>query len=823
VNALRLATWIDRHRRSLLVGSLLLLVASGWLASRLPVYGDFSHLLPPNAPSVVQLHELEGRIQSFGGVMVVVESDDPGVRGRATAALVARLDKIDPQLVAQIAWQNRETRQWIWKNRFLFAPIDDLKEAKTALAERLKKAKLEANPLYVDLEDKDEKAAAAQDERLDALRKKLKEAEEKRDGEAGFVSKDGKMQLVVVRAPFDSSAVDLTSRLVDELARAKQATEAEFPQAHVTATGDLYTALAEHRALLNGMLLAIIITVTLVAIGLLLYYRSLRGVSVLMWSLAVGTALTFAVTKLTIGSLNLATAFLSSIVVGNGINFGIVLLARHLEERRNGVSGVPAIAAAISGTLRGTGTAALTASIAYGSLILTDFKGFKHFGIIGGIGMVLCWVAAYTFIPAGLAILERTKTFGPRREPALGRILVKLLPKRFGWVVAASAAGLLAAGAITLNYLVHDPWEHSVRRLRSETAELDQARAMIGRINVAFGNDITGGFVIAVRDRDGARRVVKMMRDTDKQRTKEAALFQNIRGLDDILPPGQDEKLVLLGDIRKMIDQALPDLSEADRRDIEKLRPPDELHALGDSDVPNEIAWPFTERDGTRGRLILADASDNYDTWNINSLIAFADEVRKLDLGEGVALGGSMFVFADVLRSMEGDGPRATVAATIGAVLIVLLLVGLGRHGWVTLLCGLSGTVWMIAGCSLLGLKVNFLDFVALPITIGIGIDYAVNIAARSKADGAGSALRSLATTGSAVTLCSFTTMVGYGSLLQSASGGIRSFGAAATLGEVTCLLTALTLAPALLALLDGKRAATVNAPDEDEPRRAAG
>jgi predicted RND superfamily exporter protein len=65
--------------------------------------------------------------------------------------------------------------------------------------------------------------------------------------------------------------------------------------------------------------------------------------------------------------------------------------------------------------------------------------------------------------------------------------------------------------------------------------------------------------------------------------------------------------------------------------------------------------------------------------------------------------------------------------------------------------------------------------------------------------------------------------MVGYGSLLQSASGGIRSFGAAATLGEVTCLLTALTLAPALLALLDGKRAATVNAPDEDEPRRAAG
>jgi uncharacterized membrane protein YdfJ with MMPL/SSD domain len=341
---------------------------------------------------------------------------------------------------------------------------------------------------------------------------------------------------------------------------------------------------------------------------------------------------------------------------------------------------------------------------------------------------------------------------------------------------------------------------------------------MISRINVAFGNDITGGFVIAVRDRESTRRVVNTLRDTDAKRTPKTVLFQNIKSIEDILPANQGEKIVLLAEIRKMLDTALPELADAERKDLEKLRPPDDLQPLGDSDVPAEIAWPFTERDGTRGRLILADASDNYDTWNIKALISFADEVRKLDLGEGVVLGGSMFVFADVLRSMEGDGPRATVAATIGAVLIVLLLVGLGRHGWVTLACGLSGTLWMIAGCWLLGLKVNFLDFVALPITIGIGIDYAVNIAAREKADGPGSALRSLATTGSAVTLCSYTTMVGYGSLLQSASGGIRSFGAAATLGEVTCLLTALTLGPALLGLLAQRHLAKAKPSEPSEP-----
>src|SRR5262249_28594149 len=177
--------------------------------------------------------------------------------------------------------------------------------------------------------------------------------------------------------------------------------------------------------------------------------------------------------------------FLSSIVVGNGINFGIVLLARHLEERRKGVTGVPAIAAAIRGTLRGTGTAALTASIAYGSLILTDFKGFKHFGIIGGVGMVLCWLTAYTLIPAALAVLERTRSFGPRPEPALGRALVALLPKRFGWVVAASVAGTAVAATMTVIYLLRDAWGRSIRQLRPGAAQLDGARAQRSRIHVS--------------------------------------------------------------------------------------------------------------------------------------------------------------------------------------------------------------------------------------------------------------------------------------------------------------------------------------------------
>ena len=47
----------------------------------------------------------------------------------------------------------------------------------------------------------------------------------------------------------------------------------------------------------------------------------------------------------------------------------------------------------------------------------------------------------------------------------------------------------------------------------------------------------------------------------------------------------------------------------------------------------------------------------------------------------------------------------------------------------------------------------------------------------------------------------SLTTIIGYGSLVVSENLAIRGFGTASLIGEVACVLTALVLVPAILAL----------------------
>jgi predicted RND superfamily exporter protein len=97
---------------------------------------------------------------------------------------------------------------------------------------------------------------------------------------------------------------------------------------------------------------------------------------------------------LSIRHLNSNTAFLGSIIFGNGINSGIMLLARFREERILGRGLVQAISTMVSTTWRPTLAAAGAAAAAYGSLVFTDFRGFAQFGWIGGIGMIVCWISA---------------------------------------------------------------------------------------------------------------------------------------------------------------------------------------------------------------------------------------------------------------------------------------------------------------------------------------------------------------------------------------------------------------------------------------------
>jgi hypothetical protein len=137
----------------------------------------------------------------------------------------------------------------------------------------------------------------------------------------------------------------------------------------------------------------------------------------------------------------------------------------------------------------------------------------------------------------------------------------------------------------------------------------------------------------------------------------------------------------------------------------------------------------------------------------------------------------------------------------------VVLIVLRGRLASVYVIGSLVvGLLWLAGATLLFHIKLNFCNFVAYPITVGIGVDYSVNVISRFVQDGSRDVTGAVRSTGAAVGLCSLTTTIGYSSLLLAKNRALFLFGLTAVLGEVACLTAAVVALPALLVAIRGLR-----------------
>ena len=154
---------------------------------------------------------------------------------------------------------------------------------------------------------------------------------------------------------------------------------------------------------------------------------------------------------------------------------------------------------------------------------------------------------------------------------------------------------------------------------------------------------------------------------------------------------------------------------------------------------------------------------------------------------------------------MAIDGPRATFVSLL-AVSIVVIVATRNLLGALSVLTVLAlGVTWLVGGAAWSGEKFNYVNFITLPITFGIGCEYPFNVYDRSRLM-RGDVTAGLLRVGGAVALCSYTTIVGYSSMLFADFQALKSFGRLAVSGECACLTGALLILPALLHAVAGKR-----------------
>jgi hypothetical protein len=283
----------------------------------------------------------------------------------------------------------------------------------------------------------------------------------------------------------------------------------------------------------------------------------------------------------------------------------------------------------------------------------------------------------------------------------------------------------------------------------------------------------------------------------------------------DVLPPERERAVAEARRLREVLTPRLKSqLSAEDRKLLEMALSDQALRPLRAQDVPEVLVAGLREHDGTMDRAVLVFPKLTGGTWDAARIELYAADLRdaaEVD-GRRASVAGSLLLSSDIATAMKADGPRATLIALLSVLLICALSfrsLGLSAAAVGSLVCGV---LLMLGLLSWTGEKLNFSNFVALPITFGIAADYSINVLKRYQGEGALRLSSALAATSGAVTLCSLTTIIGFGSLLVAQNRALFSFGVFAVTGELTCLATAIVALPAGLLLALRRRRALIRA-----------
>jgi uncharacterized protein len=804
--------FVLKHAKTIWFLALLVCVPATYRTVELYVHlkSDIEELLPPTAPSVVALDELRRRNRGLQYLGVVV---DTGKRGNLLAGerllddLASRIRAYPPDLVREVRVGTAEEQKFIERNAPLYVDVADLKEIRARIEAR--RDYEVARETGLDIDD-DEPAPSVDTSDIERKYEARTNATRRTDN-ARFTNPDDNLTMLFVELGGFSSGVEQARALLDKVKAdvlALGGPNKYAPGMRVGYASDVASAVEEMDALQTDLSVSSILVVMAVMAAIVGYFRWARSVLVLVPPLLVGTVCAFALSSAPlfgVTELNSNTAFLGSIIVGNGINFGIILLARYREEHRNGVSVEEALVGAVHGARAGTVAAALAAAVSYASLVTTEFRGFRQFGYIGGLGMICSWLSAFVLMPPLISWLERdaSRPTAHASNATLMRRLVSLIER---WPVLIIAVSVACTGLSVWKISHFDAtWlESDFNKLRRYDTWINGEGYWGRRMDRLLGHYLTPTMVMFDSQADaeeGARRIAASAAHGSLRRYVAA-----VRTIDDVVPVDQDAKLEQIRAIRHTLTPRVrAAIAPEKRARLDELLGRQDLDTITVDDVPSSFLTGLRERDGTIGRQVLVYPKPGSELSQARTMSEFTSTLRELaTIRPGVVgrVAGSIPLSSDIAQSIRRDAPIAIGASLFGVLVVVLLALRARRAAAYVIGSLILGVLWQGGLTMLLGVKISFANFIAFPITLGIGVDYAVNVMARYVNDGERDVRGAVIATGGAVGLCSLTTIIGYSSLLLAKTRALYYFGLVAVLGEVSCLASAVVVLPAMLLLV---------------------
>ncbi len=789
-------TWARVRRAAVLWATLALTVLSLVPVSRIRFGTDVLQLMPREAGAVDAFETYLERFGSLDALYVYVEAPDDGAIGdyaEYVEALAARLRDV-PDVTRVDSGLVDPDRDWAYlgDRQLLLLDEETFGEAVARLDGPGLREQVRRTKELLALPSPAIKALAQRDPlgwfelmgaRLRGASSVLRIDPARTDG---YVTPDGRAQLLVVhpaQPPFDTA---FSRRLIDAVTEAAAQVRQEFepawadyelPPPRTDLAGGHRTAI-EAETLMRGESISNTMW-SLVGVLTLLYLAFRNWWLVLFGAVPVllGTLVTLAMFQVGGVQLSAAATGASAMLFGLGDDGLVLLFVAYRQRLAQGLSPLGAVR-----QLGSTGVSvllgAVTTSATFLGLWFMSFPSLQQLGAVIGVGMLLTVLFTLTVLVAGLPGREWVSQSRDLTMPGLGR-----------WIARRRRAILLAALVISLPLgwgLTRVHVDPRIERLRPTGPGMALESEIIERFGLAQD-------VYLVMSRGPA---------LEPQLTRHEELTRSTRDVEglSVVGPG----MLLPSDAAQDDRRAAIARAAAD-----STRVADAVDAAADAEgfVDGTFA-PFRARlpqlldaqqsitlDGLQshglgdiaGRFIRRDDADyvvvSYATPATPAAVA-ALEARVAAQPDLVLTGLPL-----VNASLAARFPRELGAGLGIGALVVLLIIWLEfravRPTLLAMLPTACGLVWGLGALGWAGVDLDLFSVFAVLMFLGIGVDYGIHLLHPT-----------LGKRGA-------TTIVGFGTLIGSSYAPLRSLGLTSVATLAAALVAALVVLPAVVQARD--------------------
>jgi uncharacterized protein len=582
-----------------------------------------------------------------------------------------------------------------------------------------------------------------------------------------------------------------------------------------------------------------------VALLFILFYRRVTEPLLAVFTLMVSIAWAMGYTTLSVGHLNIISVVFTTILIGLGIDFGIHILCRYREERRLGNGSCLSMRNTLQQTGRGNLAGAVTTAIAFGAMVFTDFIGIVELGIIAAGGIVLCLLGMVLLLPALISLEERWRKPVYSLPERVGKrdAMFEKMYSHYYLIIFVSLGILLGCGYVSKD--LH--FDYNLLNMQAKGTEaVHYEMKIIENAKRASWN----AALIAddIQDAKEKHRVLKGMPSVGKVESlltaipeDQEARIRNVKALapfiDTFQVEPEDEPFSLraiqatMKKIRfklrkkekegeqddvyeasrraKQLDEALkntdPETAMTRLKKFSRALLVDYRKKIADlkrsvhptpvkvEELPQDLKNRFISADGKYLLLVYP----NINIWEREEMEKFLYEMRRIDPD---VTGNAVHMFESSQLMIDGY-VNAGLYALAAIFLYLMLTLRNIKTTLLVLIPTLAGAVLTLGLMRLTGIQFNMANLVVLPLILGIGVVDGVHIMHRCRESSDCGTNVISKSTGQAVILTSLTTMIGFGSLMVADHQGVYSVGLVLTLGVGSCMITSITLLPALMKL----------------------